>query len=250
MSFFRIHGRDQSFDTFESIFMLTRSLLLIGLCLSCVQSNAATVLLTGTNFDLRYDSSTLGNYGSPSISGNVVFFTPTSFKAESLNGNGFATNSGTVNFQIIPKNNFVLADIDLQERGDYVLRGTTSFVGLTGQTRAFSLQNPLTDIRDTISSAPNLTLANGLQQNWVGSSNLDLAGLALGPNQAINYTVENLLEAYTESSASGPRRAFIEKKFTGFSVSMVSPIPEPSMMVMMFIGLGLVGFLARKSSKP
>jgi hypothetical protein len=225
--------------------MLTKSLLFAGLCLAFTQTNAATILLAGANFDVRYDSSSLGNYGTPTISGNVVYFTPTTFKAESLNGGGFATSSGTVNFQIIPKNNFALTDISLLEKGDYILRGVDSFVGVSGQTRAFALANPMMDITNPITATSTLNIATGAQQNWVGTSAVNLASLGLTGNQAVNYTVENLLESYTESNATGPRRAFIEKKFSAFSVALVSPVPEPSAVLMMLFGLGVVGFIAR-----
>jgi hypothetical protein len=227
--------------------MTPKSLLAIGLCFVFSQANAATVLLTGASFDVRYDNATLGNYGTPSLSGNVVYFTPTTFKAESMNGSGFSTASGTINFQIIPKNNFSIADISLFEKGDYLLRGIDSFVGVSGQTRAFGLLNPLVDISNPITSTSNLAIATGAQQNWIGSSSLNLASLGLTANQSVNYTVENLLESYTEGNASGPRRAFIEKKFSAFAVGVVSPIPEPSELLMMLFGIGCVGVMVRKS---
>jgi hypothetical protein len=225
---------------------MTRSLLLFSLFVSVAQAHAATILLSGTNFDVQYDNATLGNYGTPSISGDVVFFTPTVFKAESINGNGFATSSGTVNFQIIPRNSYAIANISLLEKGDYILRGNDSFVGVSGQTRAFGLLNPLMDITNPITTSSSLSVATGSQQNWVGNSNLYLTNLNLSPNEAVNYTVENLLEAYTESAANGPRRAFLEKKFSAFSVAVVSPVPEPTALVMMLCGIGFVGLLARK----
>jgi hypothetical protein len=231
--------------------MLTKSLMSFWICLLCSQANAATILLAGTDFDVIYDDSALSSFSSPTISGNVVFFTPTTFKTESLNGNGFSTSLATVNLDIIPKKDLIITDIALLERGDYILRGADSFVGVTGQTRAFSLRNPLTDVSSSITSSSNLTIANGLQQNWQATSSLNLASLALTNRQAVRYTVENLLEAYTEVNASGPRRAFIEKKFSGFSVNsvaVVSPVPETSTYLMMLFGLALVGGLARRKN--
>jgi PEP-CTERM motif len=229
--------------------MSTRSLLVGLLALTCAHAQAAMILLNGTNFDVRYDDSALGNYGNPSVSGNTVFFTPTTFRAESLNGTGFATSVGTVNFQILAKDNFALLDITLLERGDYLLRGADSFVGVSGQTRAFNLRNPMMDISSPIISTSNLNVATGSQQNWQGTSTLNLASLGLTDKQAVTYTVENLLEAYTESAGSGPKRAFIEKKFVGFSVSsssIVSPVPEASTYLMMLVGLGVFGLFARR----
>lgn len=207
-----------------------------------VSSHAAIVLLTGTNFDVQYDDALTGKYGTPSLSGNVVFFTPTDFKAESLNGAGITTSNGTVNIRIIPKNGFAVGNLNLQERGDYVLLGANSSVNVTGQTRAFSLSNPLFDISNSITTSSNLTIRDGLQHNWVANSNLNLASLGLAPNQVVNYTIENLLRAYTDISDLGIKQAFIEKKFSGFSIT-VSPVPEPSTVISMLAGLGLLGFL-------
>jgi hypothetical protein len=237
--------------------VFTKRIVFVGLSLLISQGNAATMLLAGTDFDIQYDDARLGSFGSPMISGNTVFFTPNTFKTESLNGTGFSTSSGTINFDIIPKKDLIINDIALLEKGDYVLRGSDSFVGVTGQTRAFSLQNPLKDITNRITPTSTLNTISGLQQNWEATSSLNLASLALTNRQAVRYTVENLLEAYTENNATGPRRAFIEKKFVGFSVNssatenplllpITSPVPEASSYLMMASGLAFLGLLRLK----
>lgn len=230
--------------------MLKRVIASMMLATAATSSQAAIVLLTGTNFDIQYDDASTGKYGAPTLSGNSVFFTPIDFKAESLNGLGISTSSGTINMRIIPKNGFAVGSLNLQERGDYVLRGANSFVGVSGQTRAFSLSNPLFDISNTITSTSNLTINNGLSNNWVANSNLNLASLSLAPNQVVNYTVENLLEAYTELSDIGPKRAFIEKKFAGTGIVVtISPVPEASTVMSLLAGLGLLGFLINRRNK-
>jgi hypothetical protein len=226
--------------------VFTKRIVFVGLSLLFSQGHAATMLLAGVDFDIQYDDARLGSFGSPMISGNTVFFTPNTFKTESLNGTGFSTSSSTINFDIIPKKDLIISDIALLEKGDYVLRGADSFVGISGQTRAFSLQNPLKDVTNPIASTSTLNTANGFQQNWEATSSLNLASLALTNRQAVRYTVENLLEAYTEGNATGPRRAFIEKKFVGFSINsqpIVSPVPEASSYLMMASGLAFLGLL-------
>jgi PEP-CTERM motif len=212
------------------------------------QAHSATVLLSGINFDVKYDDSQLGPYGTPTLSGNTIFFTPTNFYAESLNGLGIATSRGTTNIQILAKNGFEVGALNLQERGDYLLRGANSFVGVSGQTRAFAINNPLFDISAAIVSSTPLTLQDGVQHNWVASSSLNLANLGLNANQAVNYTIENLLEAYTDPSDIGARRAFIEKKFSGFSV-LVSPVPEPNTVITLMAGFGLIGLVLARRKK-
>ena len=53
-------------------------------------AQAATVKLDGVAFDIYYDDTALDLFGTPTLSGDVLYFTPTSFKAESLNGAGVA----------------------------------------------------------------------------------------------------------------------------------------------------------------
>jgi hypothetical protein len=208
-------------------------------------ASAATILLTGTNFDVQYDDALTGLYGTPTISGNVIFFTPTTFKAESLNGIGIDTQNGTVNLTIIPKNGFVLGTLNLKEQGDYLLRGANSYVDVDGQTRARTITNPLMDTVAPILLTAPMTLRDGNNHNWEATSSLNLTNLGIQPNQTVIYTIENLLEAYTESSDIGPKRAFIEKKFSGFSVT-VSPVPEPGAVISLLAGLGIIGFALRK----
>lgn len=221
---------------------MKKLILILALGFASVTASAATVLLSGANFDVEYDSALTGLFGTPSISNNSIYFTPTNFKAESLNGFGVVTANSTVNLKIIPKNGFVLGNLFLQERGDYVLRGANSYVEVTGQTRAFLTTNPFNELSNAITSLAPMLVRNGLQNNWSASSFINLSGLNPVGNESVNYTIENLLEAYTEASDIGPKRAFIEKKFSGFSVQ-VSPVPEPSAVLTLLVGLAGIGLV-------
>lgn len=65
--------------------------------------------------------------------------------------------------------------------------------------------------------------------------------------KSFNYTIENLLTAYTEPTATGPKVAFIEKKFAGSSISLiVSTVPEANTIALLLTGLGAIGFIARR----
>lgn len=224
---------------------MKKSLLLVAIGTLTGPTYAATVLLSGVNFDVQYDSALTGLFGAPTISNNAIFFTPTNFKTESLNGNGITTASSTVNLRIIPKNGFTVGTFALQERGDYVLRGANSYVEVTGQTRAFLLSSPFNDLSAPIVTSGPMTVRNGLQNNWQASSMINMSSLNQSGGEAINYTIENLLEAYTDQNDLGPKRAFIEKKFSGFSIQ-VSPVPEPSMIISMLLGLAGVGLVVNK----
>jgi hypothetical protein len=217
--------------------------------LSAVCSAAHADTLVGTNFDVVYNPAAVGLFGLPSISGNTVFFTPNNFKAESLGGAGIVTTNQTVVIDIVPHAGFDVTGTSLLERGDYLLRNATSLVDLQGQTRGFAIANPLVEVNDNIdiTSGPLTTL--NASTNWTAASFLDLSALQ-ADNRGYRITIENLLTAYTDSSASGLRQAFIEKKFAGETIGLevigVTPVPEPQTYAMFLAGFGLLGFMARR----
>jgi len=230
-----------------------QSILLISLGLLIPQVYAAPATLFGANFDVIYDDSLLGLFGAPTLSGNTVFFTPTSFKAESLNGIGIATANSTLNLRIIEKNNKSITAFSLVEAGDYRLLGSGSFVTIGGQTRVFDLLNPAILDTKQITTTSNLSIVNipsdPTTHNWTSSSLISLSDPKWSDTTSFNYTIENLLTAYTEPTGSGPKLAFIEKKFAGSTISLVvTTIPEPDTYAMFLAGLGFMGFISRRKN--
>jgi PEP-CTERM motif len=220
------------------------------LTLAGLTASAATVVLPGVNFDIQYDSALSGLFGNAQIANNIIYFTPTSFTAQSLNGAGMVTTASNVNFKIIPKNGYVVGSVALQERGDYILRGANSYITVGGQTQVFSDFDPSNIFSASINSTSDLSVRNGLQNNWSAMSLMSLGGLNLGANEAFNYSIDSILGAYTDPNDRGPKRAFIENKFSGFAVQ-VSPVPEPSTVLTLFAGLGAIAFaIARKGKQP
>lgn len=212
---------------------------------------AAPVTLVGNNFDLIYDSSLIGLFGTPTLSNNSIFFTPVAFKAESLNGNGVVTGNSTINLSIIEHANRNITGFSLLERGDYRLVGDGSAVGVGGQTRLFDLSNPFIENNTAITSTSNFSIVNSIfdssTHNWTSSSNISVLDSQWSNTTAYNYTIENLLTAYTDPSVTGPRVAFIEKKFAGSSISiLVTTVPEANTYAMMLVGLGFMGFVSRR----
>jgi hypothetical protein len=218
----------------------------MGFGLFALNTMATPVTLSGLNFDLIYDDSLEGLFNTPTLIGNTVFFTPVNFFAQSLNGAGFSTANSTINLKIIPNNNLTISQLNLTERGDYQLMGANSFVTVAGQTRVFDVNNPFQEITNSIVSNSNLALNDGATHNWQSSSMLDLTSNEWS-DKDINYTIENLLRAYTESKDVGPKLAFIEKKFVGSSISLVvSTIPEPQNSTMLLGGLGVLAVVMRR----
>lgn len=209
---------------------------------------AATVKLEGVAFDIYYDDASLDLFGTPSLTGDVLYFTPTSFKAESLNGLGVASASSTVNLRVELNEGYDFASIGLVERGDYRLRGASSEVDVLGQLRVFDVDAPLTDVTDRLQTTAALDQADGLNYNWQANADLGLTGPLWSDTRMVNVTIENLLDAYTDPLDAGRKQAFVEKKFVGLVVGTVAAVPEPESYALMLAGLGMVGLVARRRS--
>ena len=223
-------------------------------------AHAMTVVVTGTNFDLKYDDTKLGLFGSPSFVGNQIFFTPNMFTASSTNTTGLVNTNSTINgLELISKNGFIFNSISLAEFGDYQLSGAGSKVSVSGQLRAFDANNAMatqTSSNLVVSETTPLNLNDGTNHNWMAQASISNATpgsfLSSKPND-IFIAVENILTA-TSSVMGG--QAFIEKKFAGGSGSVVvtinevtAPVPEPSTWLLMLAGLGVVGALGARNKR-
>ena len=206
--------------------------------------SAATVTLNGSDVSFTYDDTNMGLFGSPTVSGNTIFFTPTNFKAVSTNGEGLVITTSTVNFVVTPNQGKAITSLALTERGDYSLDGEGSSVGIGGQMRVFSMNDPI-NVADSsfITSASDLTTNDNLYHNWTAGAGVDLTGAQWSKTSAVNMTLENVLEATT--SGSGPSKAFIEKKFAGvgITVGLVPPASVPVPAAMWLFGSGLLGLM-------
>jgi len=212
--------------------------------------SAAMVTINGANVNFTYDDSLMALFGAPTVSGDIIYFTPTNFKAISTNGAGSVITSSTVNVVITAHQGVNLGALTLQERGDYLLSGESSSVGLGGQLRAFDISNPL-NVEDSsfTTTSSNLTLNDGIFHNWVGTAGIDLGAALWSNTTSINMTIENVLTATTIKL---PSTAFIEKKFVGVGVTVggVPPTTIPVPAAAWLLGSGLAGLvsLARRSN--
>lgn len=203
---------------------------------------AAPVTLTGSTVDFAFDDALLGLFGPASVAGDTLFFTPTAFDAQSLNGSGFSLTKETANIRMTAHAGREFNTIDLVERGDYLLLGAGGMVDVGGQIRVFDVAAPLVDVTASIVASMPMVMPGLPTYNWSAMAFADVSGLGA---RAINVTVENLLMASTFSPAS---LAFVEKKFAGLTVGTlaVTPVPEADSYAMMFAGLGLVGWAAMR----
>jgi hypothetical protein len=224
---------------------------LVALALAATQAHASLVTVVGATFDIRYDASLLNAslFGTPTLTGNTLSFTPASFSAQSINGNQYATQDSTINLELLPHTGQQITAVALTERGDYLLRGNQSFVEVTGQIRLFDLDHPLNEDTNTITATTAMTVADGVVHNWQAGAQIQVLGNGALPGATrFNLTLENLLGAYTSNTDnSGPLRAFIQKKNAIDGVSMViSTVPEPGAWGLALAGLLVVPFVARR----
>lgn len=214
----------------------------VGLSMSVA---AAPVTMVGSTVTYSFDDALLGLFGMPTLVGDSLFFTPTTFKAEA-NGStsllGFT--AATMNIRVQANHPAQWIDtVRLTEVGDYLLfdplNVSVEEVNVNGQIRVRDL-NTLAEVTDSIVPTTPLTLVGLPSKNWSATASADVGSWMA---QAINVTVENLLIAYTTAA---PSLAFIEKKGV---VLEVSAVPEPETWAMLLTGLGLVGLQLRRKVK-
>jgi hypothetical protein len=208
-------------------------------------AQAATVTVTGERFDLVYDDSLVGLFGTPTLSGTSLFFTPAAFKTQTLNGTGLDEASALLNFRVLPHANWTLDGVDLLERGSYLLRGADSFVSASGLLRVFGVADPASEQVAALQATAPFGLANGVAQAWTATAALAFGGAPLDGSLGYHVSFSNLLESYTESAATGPRRAYIDTGFAMFNFA-VSPVPEPTAPLMMLAGVAVAGLVGRR----
>jgi len=151
---------------------------------------ASTVTLNGTDVKFTYDDSLTGLFGTPSVSGNTLFFTPTAFNAISTNGAGTVVTNSNMNILVTPKDGAKMSSIGLQERGDYSLKGDGSSVDVAGELRAFDVANSFTvQTSAAISPTAPLTTADNKYHDWTATSSLDLSGADWQKPRAANITI-------------------------------------------------------------
>jgi hypothetical protein len=202
---------------------------------------AVPVTVSGTNYDFTYDDSLVGLFGQPTVSGDTLYFTPTGFKSQSSNGAGYVAATGTVNIVVTAHAGQSFGNVDLAERGDYLLLGSGSSADVTGQVRVFDTAMPLVDMTSAITPTSPLSMTGTPAQNWSANASVNVSGWTSATQ--LNVTLENLLLASTSSANSF---AFVEKKFAGLTIS---PVPEAQTSSMLLAGLGLIGFVVARRRK-
>ncbi len=190
---------------------------------------AAGTTLAGNNVSYQFDAGELGLFGSASVVGGNLVFTPAGFSADGTSL--FA--SETINITVLADAGYVLTGFGLQETGGYA--GDVENAYATGMFTAI-------DIEGTTGKQLPVSF-NGVNGGgtWTADALIALPasgwGGADGEVTSVTLTLSNQLFATGDAS--------IWKN--GVSISATAlPVPEADTYAMLLAGLGLVGFMARR----
>lgn len=215
-------------------------------------TQAAIVTVPGADLEFTYDDAT--PFGTATVIGNTIFFTPTAFEAESLDGEGPVTMNETLNIDIeVTTPGYVMEDFLLVERGDYKLNGTGASVSANGELRITSLTTLAPDwqpfMDEDFFDAGLLTVNTNSPVAWSADASIDLANTAgWGTDTKVRMTIENLLTATTLNSGVG-ETAFIQKKFNGGAIGVIiNPVPIPGAVWLFGSAIGLLAWMRRRKS--
>lgn len=222
------------------------TLAVLGLAAALLSTAAQAITLVGTQVSYSFDSADLGLFGTASLSGDNLVFTPTIFEASTNGSHG----SGPIAYQtmhitVSANTGYQLSSLSLTESGSYSLTGSASAF-VTGNITALDIEGT-TDLEEIGTITPNAPFdVIGTPTGWTANAGVILPATGWGGTDgvvnSIGLKITNQLYA---ASASGGT-ADIWKNVVGLSV-VTSPIPEADTYAMMLVGLGLVGFMARRS---
>ena len=188
-------------------------------------------------------------YGTPSVSGDTIFVTPTNFLAESNNTDGSVLTTGTGTIQIIAKSGYVLDGINFGEVGDYRMSAGATSVDVDPYLHVFEWGAvPALGVEEmqTVPVTGDLTIKDANLHDWSAAGGFDLTTTSWDNINRVGLTLQNTLNAV---SLVNGESALIQKKAIGSSVdvSTTAVVPVPAAVWLFGSGLlGLVGVARRR----
>ncbi len=214
-------------------------------------ASAALITLSGadfgSDFDLTYDDTQLSLFGVPQISNNTIFFAPSEFSAQSLDGLSAAEIISEIVLTLVPHNDLMFDSFSLVERGDYLLSGAGASVDVFGTMRVNNVEDPAEVTTSQI--VANTALNSPGFHNWEASAFIDTTTSGdwkSSVDAAVELAIENVLIASTQQMGE---LAFIEKKFIGSPVALkigTVSIAEPATLGLLFVSSIMTVLLIRR----
>ena len=218
-------------------------------------SQAALVQVSGNTVNFIYDDAQVGVglFGAPSVVGDSLVFSPTTFNAESVNGVGVHTGtvtdsqSASFSFRVVAKSaTTVLDGASATEAGAYSMTGVGTLVDVDSTMKVSDFNDPVFGPFDTGLLAPSdLSLVTGASEAWNSSGGVDLSTVMWDGVNDIEVVLTNVLTAQTMLGEAGS--AYIDKSNITIDIA-TTVVPVPAAVWLFGSGLlGLAGIAARKN---
>ena len=214
------------------------ALAVLGVSVALFAGNAMAAMqnLEGTNVFYSFDDASL--FGTATVSGDNLIFSPTAFEAVSAGAPAFT--SQLLNVTVTAKTNYQLNAFSLAESGGYTRSSGTS-IGATG---TFSVLDDFEGMNNTDTKSFATAPFSALSGVWNTAANLAVPVAGWGDDGVVNTIKLTISNNLFITSGAGE----IWKNVVSVNTS-VSPVPEAETYAMMLAGLGLVGFMARRRTR-
>lgn len=198
--------------------------------------------ISGTLFDVSYDDGILGTFGTPTLSGDTIFFSPSNYKALVTNEDGTAANAALATLTLTAKDGHHFSGLTGFESGVYATANGGS-VDLASSLSAFDTQAPGNVQFASLALMTGTSFKNpeSGSHGWRASGQLAFGQLAQMP-QSLVVNLQSLLMATSDSK---PGLAFMQGHLAGVQVAAV---PEPETVWMFAMGLLVGGWVLRRRS--
>lgn len=210
------------------------ALAVLGLSGVLLCSGASAITLAGGNVSYSFDEAKLGLFGTASVVGDSLVFSPTSFLATSATE---ATQS--VLITVTAKAGYYLTAFNLSESGGYSLPGVGDVVYLAGNISIVDIEGDTSN--KVVSNILALAPFSGAGGTWSAEAGAIIPASGWGGDDGIvssvHFTISNQLFALGGGE--------IWKDAISM-VAVTTPVPEAETYAMMLVGLGLVGFMVRR----
>lgn len=177
-------------------------------------------------------------FGTPTVSGNSLTFAPSAFLAtENAPAYPMITVTVTANA------GYFLSGFQLIETGGYTLPTSGDEVSLGGVFEALDLEGTTGNLVSSGITGPAFTTM-GTNLAWTGGASLAIPASGWGGLDglvtSVTLTIDNQLFAFGAGE--------IWKDAISV-MAVTTPVPEAETYAMMLVGLGLVGFMARRRTR-